>query len=119
MPMARRRSLASQPRDYLASGDDVWPDGDLVEDAPATAHFAKKLAQRLRAGCGGEGTPSIHAIAKRADINPQTISNLLNGKTWGELPTIFRVEAALNYELWTHDHLPPIEDRPHIDGLDT
>ena len=81
-----------------------------------TAHFAKKLALRLKAGCGGEGTPSINAIAKRADVNPQTISNLLNGKTWGEAPTIFQIEAVLGYELWTHDHLSAIEDRPHIDG---
>ena len=117
--MARRRSLESQPRDYLASDDDTWPEGDLTENAPAAAHFAKKLALRLKAGCGGEDTPSIHAIAKQADINPQTISNLLNGKTWGEAPTIFQIEAALNYQLWTHDHLPPPEDRPQIDGLDT
>ncbi len=57
--------------------------------------------------------------SKRADVNPQTIANLLNGKTWGEAPTIFRIEAALSYELWTHDHLPPPEDRPYPDGLDT
>lgn len=79
--MARRRSLASQPRDYLASRDDTWPEGDLVDDAPDAARFAKKLALRLKAGCGSDGAPSIHAIAKRADVNPQTTSNLLNGKT--------------------------------------
>ena len=118
MPMARRRSLASQPRDYLASSDDKWPEGDLAEDAPDAARFAKKLALRLKAGCGSDGAASINAVAKRADVNPQTIANLLNGKTWGEASTIFRIEAALSYELWTHDHLPPVEDRPHIDGLD-
>ena len=118
VPMARRRALESQPSAYLAPGE-TWPEGELVDDAPDAARFAKKLAQRLKAGCGGDNTPSINAIAKRAGVNPQTVANLLNGKTWGELPTIFRIEAAIEYELWTHDHLPPVEDRPHIDGLNT
>ena len=116
--MARRRSLESQPSAYLAPGE-TWPEGELADNAPNEARFAKKLAMRLKKGCGGEGAPTIYAIAKRAGVNPQTITNLLNGNTWGELPTIFRIEAAVEYELWTHDHLPPAGDRPHIDGLDT
>ena len=47
----------------------------------------------------------MHAIAKQADVNPQTVANLLSGKTWGELPTIFQLESAIKQQLWTHDHL--------------
>lgn len=48
----------------------VYSRGSLVEDAPSTAHFAKKLAQRLKVGCGGEGTASVHSIANDPTSTP-------------------------------------------------
>ena len=115
MSIARRRSLAGQPRDCLAFDDDTWPERDLVEGAPGAAHFAKKLALRPKVGCGGDDTPSIDAIAKRADINPQTISNLLTARP-GERPP---PSSKCRPRLRAVDSRPPapIEDRPHGAGF--
>ena len=114
--MARRRTLEPQPRAYLAPGE-TWPEGQLQPDAPAAAHFARRLARNLKQACKNPSNVSMNAIAKQADVNPQTVANLLAGKTWGELPTIFQLETAIKQQLWTHDHLtdstgdPPSEAR--------
>ena len=116
--MARRRSLEPQPYAYLASGE-VWPEGELVDDAPDAAHFARRLALGLKQACEDAGGLSMHAIAKQADVNPQTVANLLSGKTWGELPTIFQLESAIKQKLWTHDHLPQSENEPPTGSPDS
>ena len=109
--MARRRTLEPQPRAYLAPGE-TWPEGDLQPDAPAAARFAQRLALKLKQECKNAGNVSMHAIAKQADVNPQTVANLLSGKTWGELPTIFHLESAIRQQLWTHDHLTDSTSEP-------
>ena len=105
MAMPRRRGLQPCPIDYLAPGQE-WPDGDLLADAPDVAKFVQKLVQRLNKECSSDQTPSVYAVAKKANINSQTVFNLLSGKTWGDLPILYKLEAAIAHNLWTHDHLP-------------
>ena len=116
--MARRRTLESQPCAYLAPGE-TWPEGHLVDDAPAAAHFARRLALQLKQECKNAGNLSMHALAKQADVNPQTVANLLSGKTWGEIPTIFQLETAIKQKLWPHDHLARDADEATPDSPDS
>ena len=113
MAVPRRRGLKPCPSDYLAPNQ-KWPDGSLVADAPDVARFVQTLVRRLNSACGGNERPSIYAVAKKADVNPQTVFNLLHGKTWGDVPIIYRLEAAIGQELWTHDHLPGRWDRSNL-----
>ena len=103
--MPSRRGLKRSPIDYLAD-DQKWPYGRLVEDAPKVAKFVQQLIQQLNEACGGEGQPTVYAVAKKANVNAQTITNLLNGTTWGDVPIIYKLEATLERELWTYEHVP-------------
>ncbi len=95
----RRRGLLAHPRDYLQEGE-TWPHGRLVEDAPPEARLAQAVAHRLRVG----SDDSIRGIARAADISPQAVLNLRNGASWGDLPTIARLEIALDTNLWGREH---------------
>ena len=50
----------------------------------------------------GKGIPDIAWDAK---LTNQTVYNIMQGKSWCELPTIYRVERALNAPLWHHEHI--------------
>ena len=99
-----RRGIAAEPLAYLASGD--WPDGDLRPDAPAEARLAAGVTRRLQAAVGDR---SLRAVARDADISVGTLSNLLAGRTWGDLVTVARLETALGVELWGREHHHPRE----------
>lgn len=103
--MPQRRGLKGPPIGYLDEGEE-WPDGRLIWDAPEAARFVQKLVRRLNKECGGAGQPTVYAIAKKANINAQTITNLLNGQTWGDVTVIYKLEATLERDLWSNDHLP-------------
>ena len=60
--MARRRTLESQPRAHLAPGE-IWPEGQLADDAPAAADFARRLALKLKQECKNAGNLSMNATA--------------------------------------------------------
>ena len=98
--MPQRRGLERPPIDYLAKGQ-KWPAGRLIKSAPEAARFVQKVVQQLNKMCGGKGQPTVYALAKKADVNPQTITNLMNGKTWGDVTILYKLEAALERELWT------------------
>ena len=49
---------------------------------------------------------TITAIAEDANLSTQTVFNLLEGKTWGDLPSIYRLEVALGARLWINYDLP-------------
>ena len=94
------------------------------------AKFVQQLIQQLHKACGGEGQPTVYAVAKKANVNAQTITNLFNGKTWGDVPIIYKLEATLERELWTVEHVPaswarredgdpPIAQRPPADAART
>ena len=102
--LSRRR-----PRDYLAPGE-KWPTGELVGDADPEAHFAQGIAWRLRAFTEGE---KMRSVAERANVSPQTLYNILNGTSWGDVVTIQRLEAALEQRLWVNGELPPSVEREY------
>ena len=47
---------------------------------------------------------TLRAKMAAADISPQAVLNLRNGATWGDLPTIARLEIALDTNLWGREH---------------
>lgn len=82
-----------------------WPEGTLKKGTPQTAHFIKAVAQRLKDKLAEEDAPSAYALAEEAGISRQTITNILQGTTWGDLPTIYRLEVALQDHLWVNDDI--------------
>lgn len=104
--MPARRDLRSRPCDYLSvSGQ--WPGGPFDEGIPREALFAVGVARRLRDLCdeAAAGGITVTEVAGRANLSAQTVFNLLEGKTWGDLPSIYRLEVALGAVLW---HNPDI-----------
>ena len=98
-----RRGLKTSPRDYLAAGG-TWPEGPLVDDAPEEARFALEVGQRLKAHCEENGL-SMNAVSRATNVHTQTVINLLGGRTWGDLPIIWRLEAGLGVRLWGDEHV--------------
>lgn len=96
-----RRGLRSRPRDYL-SPSGLWPDGPFDADTPREALFFIEVAKRLKEFCDEHRTQgvTVTAVAGRANLSTQTVFNLLEGKTWGDLPSIYRLEVALGAVLW-------------------
>ena len=99
--MPARRNLEPRPRDYLAEDED-WPRGLLEEGAPPEAKFVMEIARRLKEACEGR---SERSVARAADVDRKTITNILNGDTWCEVPTIYRLEKALQIHLWQRTHV--------------
>ena len=100
--MPARRGLKTNPRDYLTP-DGTWPDGPLTDDAPDEARFAMGVGQRLKAHCEANGL-SMNAVSRATNVPVQTVINLLTGKSWGDLPILFRLEAGLGVSLWCDKH---------------
>ena len=63
------------------------------------------IAQRLRSLLE-KSEMSVRYLAMDADLNPQTVHNILEGKTWPDLPTVHRLEYALGERLWVNPRLP-------------
>ena len=105
-----RRGLRSRPCDYVSSGG-VWPLGPFDDGAPREALFAVGVARRLQVLCDEAAARgvTVTAVAGRANLSVQTVFNLLEGKTWGDLPSIYRLEVALGAVLW---HNRDIGDPP-------
>ena len=99
--MPSRRGLRSRPRDYLRPGG-LWPEGPFEAVTPREAFFAAGVARRLRDLCDEHSTRgvTVTAVAERANLSTQTVFNLLEGSTWGDLPSIYRLEVALGAVLW-------------------
>ena len=98
--MPSRRDLLTRPRDYLLSIG-KWPHGPFKANPPYELLFFVELSKRLNDLCYDEEHPTtITAIAKDANLSVQTVFNVLEGRTWSDLPTIYRLEVALNAPLW-------------------
>ena len=95
MPQPRQ-----QPAEY-GIREDCFPDGYFRTGTPPEVYLAAALAIRLKHRIGNE---SIRYVAKKADLSPQTILNILNGKSWPDLRTIARLETALGARLWGYEH---------------
>ena len=81
---------------WLASG--TWPDGQLASKAPPEARQARANATALREALQGQ---SIREVADEAEFAHSTVYDLLAGKTYGDVITLARLEAALGTQLWT------------------
>lgn len=68
---------------------------------PPEARLARAVARRLRKA---KADDSIRGVARAAGVSPQAVLNILNGTTWGDLPTIARLETALDADLWGREH---------------
>ena len=106
--MPPRPGLETHPRDYLKSGGKDWPDGELEipgdpeAAVPAVVHFVRYFAQRLKAALDDTGK-SRYRVAKEAGIHPTTVTNIIVGKHWPNLTTIYRLEVALERRLWYNE----------------
>lgn len=95
-----RRGLKTNPCDYLAAGS-IWPDGPLADAAPDEARFALEVGQRLKAHCDANAL-SMNAVSRATNVHTQTVINFLAGRTWGDLPIIYRLETGLGAKLRVH-----------------
>lgn len=93
--MIQRRGIHGAPADHAVDGD--WPQAALAADAPVAAHYARHIAARLQAELA-EG--SLSQLARRADVNRSTLQGLLAGRSWPDVVTVAKLEAALGRRLW-------------------
>ena len=98
MPQPRQH-----PATYLEQNGN-FPDGPFRPESPPEVYLAAALADRLKYATRRE---SIRYIAKLADLSPQTILNVLNGKSWPDLRTIARLETVFGFLLWGYEHRNP------------
>jgi hypothetical protein len=94
-----RKSPRRPPVEYLASG--AWPNGQIHAKAPAETHLAQAMAGRLRIAIGER---SVRQVAIEAELSPQTVANLVQGISWGDMVTIARLERVLGVTLWGDEH---------------
>ena len=74
---------------------------------PDEARFFIEVAKHLHDLCyDDDSETTITAIAEEANLSTQTVFNLLQGKTWGDLPSIYRLEVALRARLWVNPDVP-------------
>lgn len=69
------------------------------------AYFTRAVARRLKAILKDDGW-TVYRLAKEAGVSRQTIANILTGATWSDLPTIYRLEVALQQRLWINEDIP-------------
>jgi len=98
--MAARRELKATPKDYLVD-ETTWPEGPLTEPKPEV-EFLMEIARRLKSQVD---ETSHRAVARAAGIDHQTVINIIRGNTWGEVPTIYRLEKGLQISLWPRTHI--------------
>jgi transcriptional regulator with XRE-family HTH domain len=79
-----------------------WPTGALGRNAPEEAKLAAGIARRLAAA---QGARSLRQLAAETGVSPGTLSNLLAGRSWGDVVTIARLETGLGVPLWGSEHL--------------
>ncbi|MFI8927129.1 helix-turn-helix transcriptional regulator [Streptomyces sp. NPDC053474] len=93
--MAANFSRAKGPRGFVLSGQ--WPHADLADHHGA--RVAQALSRRLADAMHHRGL-SANRLAAAADVNRQTIANVLAGTGWPDLLTIASLELALDTDLW-------------------
>ena len=79
-----------------------------MADAPPEARLAQGIALKIKhysEGKGPQGNPlPPYKLARRVNIAPQTLYNLLKGETWGDFATIARLEMHFKRRLWGSEH---------------
>lgn len=95
MPISRKH-----PVTYVVKKG-AFPEGPYREGTPWEVYLAAGLANRLKTKMKGE---SIRYVARQAQLDPQTLINILKGRTWPDLLTVARLEHALEAKLWGNEH---------------
>ena len=67
----------------------------------------REIARKLKAR---NARKDVYKIAARRGLTPQTIYNVLGGKTWPDLTTIARLEIHFRVRLWGNHHRKKPED---------
>ena len=95
--MSPRGLGLNRPCDYVTTGD--WPHARLATSRVGVveAAVAQELARRLVAALNGR---SLREVARSADVAHTTLAAIVRGERWAELPTIVRLERALDADLW-------------------
>ena len=105
--MGRNQNL-KKPRDYVQRGAQ-WPTGPLEPNPPPEVRLVRGIVTKLEAR---NARKDIYETAKRCGLNPQTIYNVLDGKTWPDLATIARLEVHFGVRLWGNEHRKKPQDLP-------
>lgn len=98
------RESRPEPRRYRADAKTEWPHAPLKKDAPLEAHLMRQIAANLRKAMKASNL-TAGATASRAGLSRATLQNILNGRTWAEIPTIVALEDALQARLWGGAHI--------------
>ncbi|MDE0352058.1 MAG: helix-turn-helix transcriptional regulator [bacterium] len=89
------------PVTYVVPGG-AFPQGPYKKTTPSEVYLAAGLARRLRQRMKGD---SVRYWASKAELSPQTLINILNGKAWPDILTIARLEKTLGgRSLWGSEH---------------
>lgn len=88
------------PATFLAKKGS-FPQGPYRPETPPEVFLAAGLAARLHTKIGDE---SVRYVAKKAGLSPQTILNILSGRSWPDLRTVAKLEVSLNTRLWGSEH---------------
>ncbi|MCQ3805297.1 MAG: helix-turn-helix domain-containing protein [Acidimicrobiia bacterium] len=94
------RVSRKHPATYIADHG-VFPEGPYRKGTPSEVFLAAGLALRLKKEIEKD---SIRYVAKMAKLSPQTLVNILHGKSWPDLLTIARLEESLGRRLWGSEH---------------
>ena len=85
------------PVAYLEAG--VWPDGQLIADAPPSASAALYLARELHVAMT-ESHTGQRALASATGVAHTTIGRILAGTVLCDIGTLAKLEHALGRSLW-------------------
>lgn len=85
------------PVAYVVRG--VWPDAQMVSDAPPSAPAAQAFARALRTAMADAGTGQ-RALAASSGVAHTTIGRILAGTVLCDIGTLARLEHCLGRRLW-------------------
>ncbi|WP_439681665.1 hypothetical protein [Embleya sp. MST-111070] len=88
------------PVRYVESG--AWPDVVLRPDAPLSAYAGLILARRLATALEAVGWKA-NGVAVRAGLSAPAVRDIIHGKKAVTLPTLIRLEGALQARLYPTD----------------
>ena len=101
-PKFSKLHLLHQPVNHAVT-DGVWPNRELLSNAPAAAHLLRAIARRLAQHKLDNGW-TLEKIESLTHANMSAVSRLLRGDGWGSVPIIAQLERHLDIDLWGDEH---------------
>lgn len=83
------------PAQWMPAG--TWPDGTIVDGAPAAVTVAANAARILHATVAAEG---LDTLADRAGVDPVALRAVVDGEQWPDLGILATLEQTLEVSLW-------------------